>query len=898
MKIIADEPLLGELIARFRGQPYERHEHIGHGQKIVVWAHTLPGQRERHSENGGLRLLQEIVARPQGDGCRVAILGLLPAMFYGKWSYLTEDRYQQLPIARLTSGSLRFKGIHPKVRTLAIEREIELVSARIRHLYHEDARPAVRIALGAFAVGDIPFDGLKAVLKHEKVPMAYTRDWPAIEDDLEQLRLLQSRFGKAFSGANEPRTLVDILLIEDNPIARSSWQQVLNVVFEGWARKCSSPQPRMYRITTNITPYYSQQLGWNSEALSRLGLVLLDYELLRPSGSHEKPVYGGNMIPGIKNAALDVPIIMFTASDEASIVKWCVSRGASDYFVKELPERQDRESIGHYENLREMLRRQIEHNRAYRFTNSPVSARSLYRRYVTAGALHAQRIDLERNNTVKRDSVDFHLRQAFRFLFAEPFWAEDALEEENVWRPDPVHRLSRMHAFAAKEATLEFIRHAQPHREGSLAGLMPKTPEDKHVRLEEPPRKADSHQRRTALKISALSYLSRTLDLVIQAGSNMPSIGGKNLPTPHLPYVPPPQFSAPALPWKPGQGSHRAQSIQAASDFLRQCSNEPAGRIRLQAQHPVDVLFIDDMITEHSQWEVALRDGLAEARISLFGIHPGDFAQRSDQIAILRDKDVVLLDLRLPTPPDGLNALRFLKKVAPEVPVVIFTASHDSRPVRQAALAGAADYFLARSGRTPDGLSRRDELVRIVLGLENHWRTGRLRRSFLRIAGIEGASVCPKVAALLGVHGLANIRRLLQIAWAYLTWAEFDNRPGGGNSMAKAWDQWLGDALAGAHDHRSHGCQANVLVHCGLVIEGLGNLASGYASQQSTKLMKMLDRMRGQGSSFLRIWNLRNKAVHGDNQPLAIPFAQLCDELDETIALTEWFLQCGQQITI
>jgi two-component system invasion response regulator UvrY len=102
---------------------------------------------------------------------------------------------------------------------------------------------------------------------------------------------------------------------------------------------------------------------------------------------------------------------------------------------------------------------------------------------------------------------------------------------------------------------------------------------------------------------------------------------------------------------------------------------------------PLRVLIADD----HELFAETLALSLAfDQRIELVGsARNGDEAVR---LALELEPDAVLMDLDMPVL-DGFNATRLLRRMLPECPVVVLTASLSSEDADRARLAGAADYL-------------------------------------------------------------------------------------------------------------------------------------------------------------------------------------------------------------
>lgn len=77
-------------------------------------------------------------------------------------------------------------------------------------------------------------------------------------------------------------------------------------------------------------------------------------------------------------------------------------------------------------------------------------------------------------------------------------------------------------------------------------------------------------------------------------------------------------------------------------------------------------------------------------------IEVGNFAQVEQSLRKNPDVGLVLLDLSMPGM-DGLAGLHLLRRLAPDVPVIVLTASEDPRHVRRAMESGARGYITKSS---------------------------------------------------------------------------------------------------------------------------------------------------------------------------------------------------------
>ncbi len=87
-------------------------------------------------------------------------------------------------------------------------------------------------------------------------------------------------------------------------------------------------------------------------------------------------------------------------------------------------------------------------------------------------------------------------------------------------------------------------------------------------------------------------------------------------------------------------------------------------------------------------------EGLGVADLEVVAV--GNFHQAEQVLRRQPDVGLVLLDLSMPGM-DGLAGLQVLRRLTPDVPVIILTASEDPRHVRRAMEAGARGYITKTS---------------------------------------------------------------------------------------------------------------------------------------------------------------------------------------------------------
>ena len=102
----------------------------------------------------------------------------------------------------------------------------------------------------------------------------------------------------------------------------------------------------------------------------------------------------------------------------------------------------------------------------------------------------------------------------------------------------------------------------------------------------------------------------------------------------------------------------------------------------------IRLVIADDQRILREALETILR---RQADFEIVGIAPD--GQQAAELAIERDADVVLMDMRMPGS-DGLDGLRRLKARGKRIQVLILTTYPDEEAARQALIEGAAGFLL------------------------------------------------------------------------------------------------------------------------------------------------------------------------------------------------------------
>ena len=192
MKIVAEEEFARVLAARFGGERLPDDGTLAH-EEVLVFADALFGS-SRRAEHGGLEILERIIADGRLVDCRVAVAGFLGSQEYGEYQYVLDSGcYSQLP---QFPSATHYKRPSEQVAKKAAARQLERICARIRHLFDQNARPAVRIALGAYCRGDISFEDLTTVLDRLRMRTRSSRE--ALRERCSHLPALLHRSSGVF----------------------------------------------------------------------------------------------------------------------------------------------------------------------------------------------------------------------------------------------------------------------------------------------------------------------------------------------------------------------------------------------------------------------------------------------------------------------------------------------------------------------------------------------------------------------------------------------------------------------------------------------------------------------------------------------------------------------------
>lgn len=615
---------------------------------------------------------------------------------------------------------------------------LEQANHDIRHLFVANdylRRPVVRLLLGAVVARQVEWDTARGLL--EKLAEHEQDNNAAILEKLEgyPVGALKNagQSAQGFSG----RTY---LLVDDQVApGRYKWQgsRVVKkadgkeVVWDltstdaGWG-----PVLAAVLKSTVICGSSKDNLDLALKSSLEFDAVLLDYEFGPGDGKR-----GGDFLAGIKNAKFDLPVVIFTGADESAIVKWCLTNGASGYWVKERGELEGRNSLAAFNDLLEVLKAQ------FRFGNWK---RTLWRKYVALEP-RLEAFELSFLSSCRRrnpPTVSRFIRHTFLPLFLE---SSDPAKGGKSWAFNDHTQAS---AIALCNALSEFCRcwwlynnrdqydrewenlvwgSATPtktHTLVALANLNGSLTEGWWNKLETAP-----HRGMPSMKavLSALEEFLERLEQWLPGNGltgridRLSTKGGAIAPATQrgsgvaLNHAQTAEFGAKEM-------QKAIEALHRADPTLLECS----------LTSPLRILFVDD---EPGEWVNVLE--------RLFGsdsiVPEKPQQQMSKSARSLLGYDLVLLDLKCPRAENGLSILEKLHKVCRWVPVVMLTAGDDAAYTTRALEKGATDYFLKRQPVNPTDVSlpARD-LIELVTAVAERYGRGRLFREVSSFTSAKG----------------------------------------------------------------------------------------------------------------------------------------------------------------
>ena len=608
----------------------------------------------------------------------------------------------------------------------ARSRSLEETCARLRHAFAPPRRAAVRILLGAVLGGDVEWAAAHPLLQGLLAP-GEALDPACLQNLDAHLATVLPRA----TVAPRPRRPARILLVEDDDEGARAWAAVLGLLLDAWTRRgwlASAPA-----------------LEWACDAASAVAAVCAAFEEGRPyemvllDYSLEAPEAGGHALRAIKSACPDLPVVVFSGHDDAAITRWCLSHGASDYFVKETASRAGRSSAGHHAVLRQMMLLYLEER-------SPWSSRGRLRQCWRRFSLLEPRLralDLLVAEAVAREPqftsadraripavrVAWHLSQAMRFILEARHGgverashhaiieAQNAFDHLVVAETACQARTRLMNYTWLQKRTYGRVREL---REGfvdrSLAEQVCEFPWVAH-----PDRRALPADADLDIFEAFLELLERYFQRWEEAGRG------------ELPAVPASERLGRGQPPRPRLSERRASHAEVAemgaAEFLRGLDAYLAGpgQAEKRATARRRLLFLEDepergwahalqrLIVLGWQVDVALPSlaypeaNLWQVDVVALGRAPcggrlggGALGPCPLSTELLDGYDLVLQDLCIPTVADGLALLEAVRAESRALPVVVLTAADETALLVEASRRGASDYFVkSRGGGTP-----------------------------------------------------------------------------------------------------------------------------------------------------------------------------------------------------
>lgn len=587
-------------------------------------------------------------------------------------------------------------------------------------------RAAVRLILGGIEAGDVAEEpATKALAEIERRrgadPERSTFDFDVARRYLRLIGSAKARedTGGHHSGGRRPR-----LLVVDDQFESAGWDVAFSVLLPEW--ECTGAK----------RPSEVKQ-----DDLSGLTLALVDRDLGN-DGS------GLDLVDWIRGHSPFLPIVMFTRSDDSYGVSEAINRGCNEYFVKELEDTSDRESLDYYHAMRRMFGH---------FRSLNVDARSHLQQAWDAGV--RPWADLPETAWRLRKVRDGLAHAIFYATYA---WGLSGSPRSNR-RTDGegAARAAGIHVGHAIEKLVECLADRDLAAGGFSSAV---NSLDGHALLGVPIRSVWQIRRSTSqLRHGGVIDPSTVLKHIGEIASWFQSVcenkgcvrrEGRRMPGGLPPLGRDPEGA-------PRGETHQQRSVHGAARFLigallRAGHSSAADLISLYndpecldadsavghfselveetavgepAQDPSLVLLVDDT-ADKDGWTLALRRGLPQHEI-LHLRYQGQEAEARQMAALV---DVVLLDLKLPEKPgsepretvgwDLLKRLREPASGARDVPVVVFSGEDGALWTQRCFLEGAQGYFPKTGRPLPRGAEAdqreffTDYHTRLVLALE------------------------------------------------------------------------------------------------------------------------------------------------------------------------------------
>lgn len=578
----------------------------------------------------------------------------------------------------------------------ASQHRVAVTASAYRHS-HKNLIAAVRIYIGALLAGDVPLESAphklemlcileEAECKKSGASTSMNRDWKpllagigaakSLFERALQAKVLDVSFGSVEEEEEWRRRQEGVRRLQDHRTQRSDRLKQVRVrlvddQFDklGWQLVLSQFLPKV-KCHASVSDF----CNLDDDKWAETEVLLLDCDLGKGD-----PLAGLGALPALRKRSIDLPIVMMTAFDDASLAVDALRAGCNDFFAKALQDRDDRNSLDYYLRLCEILCRLPWEPRL----------RQAWREFLRTES--------------RLEAFSATLAQAVRHAFLLLFAAAD----DNLWWP---WRLPKSHACEPTHDVEELKRHRLLAEAVGLADaahtvafngndrLKPQCPiswrkwvltVDGELR---PARQAD-----TGTLNDAVNAANHTASVSAEQAVGVLAVLCKMLGRSSLPAKGVALPHAQDTPWRPRTAAITSQPHGASQDLCDIDLNlEDA--VPAQPKHGGHVLFVDDRVDQNG-WLDGLKRCLGVKGLFVEGRPTLLPAGKDQPWTDACPPNLALLDLWRNVPDrksefidGGLDDLRRLVDHAPWLPVVIFSKGLDTVPAMRCLRLGAADY--------------------------------------------------------------------------------------------------------------------------------------------------------------------------------------------------------------
>lgn len=659
--VVADDMLLGSL-CRVLGGAEHSGDCLKDGGHLVVYAHALTADGRRRVDSG-LKRLQLLLAHPSSSmPDSITVLSFAEPEELGRYSYLAAH-WPLVSFAKLPAREAEPRTCNDDdgngngdgwllLTRAASEEELEIQCAAFRHDLRSLAA-AARVYLGAAIAGHIEPDRCARTLEN-LAEMAARDGFASIQKPERLLASLRDhqRFRQSYRSRVVKPDGVKLWALDDH------WED------HGWGLFF---EDLLGQDATGFTEWRELETRVASDG-ERPDILCLDCNL---GAGDDKPT-GLQLLRPLRDRWPEVRVIFATAYDDAALSLASLREGANLFFAKALNDAADRRSLDYYDHVTELL--------AVCDAEREVAALWRSFRQKTCGLVGG-------GGALTEEASDHLIRLGFYVLFS--------LAERNLWWRGAERALPDSYLFAT---IINIINVAYP----SLKSVA----------------NAEFSSRDVARILRGCAHggakpgladLRKVFEYLFDKLEDRPPSGAEPLkpwarPKPeHWPYHPralQTDSTHPGLPAGAAALTHDAAEDRGAVEFAR---GVVCGR---DCRHPVTTAaeVLDAHLGFESQEffaDVAVVDdgGMKSGWFTVArAFLPGcmtfeDSGQLFSQVFDRRARiNLVVLDLRLPTHHEGLAALGHILEHDPSVPVLTFSASHDSLAAIRSLRAGALDF--------------------------------------------------------------------------------------------------------------------------------------------------------------------------------------------------------------